>query len=478
MDVPSLAFLGFAALAALAYNLGRAPWWRKGVLLVVNLLFLASFARRPELLIPFALFLMAGYNLLAWRQAAAPRWSGVLAVVLVLVAFFWLKKYAFVPNPLWIKAPYVVVGLSYVFFRVLHLVIDARDVEELGLVGPWSYLNYTLNFTSLISGPIQRYPDYRRTAETSPASLDLFDAGAAFERVVVGVFKVMVVSTALGAVQRDLLARAAAPGGFAAHAALAAGLVVTFPVFLYFNFSGYTDCVIGVARFFRIELPENFDRPFSSCSFIEYWSRWHMTLSNWLKTYVYNPLLTTLMRRSAAPKVAPYLGVAALFVTFFLIGAWHGQTAHFFIFGLLNGAGVAVNQLWRLVMTKRMGRKPFAAFSARPAWRFACRGATFAWVGVTLLWFWADGAQLAALWRGLGSAAWTLGALVAVAGAAAVLGAMEAARAPLLAWSTREGPVLGSRYVRTVRAAALVAVFAAVQVVLQSPAPDVVYKNF
>lgn len=169
MDVPSLAFLGFAALAALAYNLGPALWWRKGVLLVVNLLFLGSFARRPELLIPFGLFLLAGYNLLAWRQARAPKWSGVLAVVLVLAAFFWLKKYAFVPSPLWIKQSYVVVGLSYVFFRVLHLVIDARDVDELGVVGPLSYLNYTLNFTSLVSGPIQRYPDYLRTAETSPA---------------------------------------------------------------------------------------------------------------------------------------------------------------------------------------------------------------------------------------------------------------------------------------------------------------------
>ena len=67
-------------------------------------------------------------------------------------------------------------------------------------------------------------------------------------------------------------------------------IAVTYPFFLYANFSGYIDIVVAVARLMRVRLPENFDRPFSASSFIEFWSRWHITLSNWLKTYVYNPL--------------------------------------------------------------------------------------------------------------------------------------------------------------------------------------------
>ncbi len=70
-----------------------------------------------------------------------------------------------------------------------------------------------------------------------------------------------------------------------------------YPLFLYANFSGYIDIVIALARLMRMRLPENFDRPFAASSVLDFWNQWHMTLSNWLKTYVYNPLLMALMRR-------------------------------------------------------------------------------------------------------------------------------------------------------------------------------------
>jgi hypothetical protein len=89
-------------------------------------------------------------------------------------------------------------------------------------------------------------------------------------------------------------------------------VVAPYPFYLYCNFSGYTDVVIGIARFLRIKLPENFDRPFSSLNFLEFWSRWHMTLSNWLKTYVYYPLLMTLMRKFLSRTIEPFLGVILL----------------------------------------------------------------------------------------------------------------------------------------------------------------------
>jgi alginate O-acetyltransferase complex protein AlgI len=87
-------------------------------------------------------------------------------------------------------------------------------------------------------------------------------------------------------------------------------------------------------------LPENFDRPFSSDNFLNFWSRWHITLSEWLKTYVHNPLLLNLMRRYPSPALQTCWGVLAVFVTFFLIGVWHGQTLVFVFFGVLQGLGV------------------------------------------------------------------------------------------------------------------------------------------
>ena len=128
-----------------------------------------------------------------------------------------------------------------------------------------------------------------------------------------------------------------------------------YPVYVYFNFSGYMDLVIGVARFLRLELPENFNRPFSSCSFLEFWSRWHMTLSSWMKTYVYTPLLKAMMERFQSPAIEPFLGVFAFFVTFFLVGAWHGQTSEFLFFGVLLGLGISLNKLYQILLAKRSG---------------------------------------------------------------------------------------------------------------------------
>ena len=141
-------------------------------------------------------------------------------------------------------------------------------------------------------------------------------------------------------------------------------LIVAYPLFLYANFSGYIDIVIALARLMRLRLPENFDRPFSASSVLDFWNRWHMTLSNWLKTYLYNPLLLALMRRISSTAMDPLLGVLCFFVTFFLIGVWHGRTSEFIMFGVLTGGGMSINKLWQLWLMRRLGRKGYKALAA------------------------------------------------------------------------------------------------------------------
>jgi len=478
MVVPSLQFLLFAAVAACLFNVWNNSIWRAVVLLGANLAFLATFVRHPAELIPYAGFLAGGYLLIAWLQRGAPRLVSPIAIGLVLAAFFWLKKYTFLPSALFLTYPYLVVGLSYVFFRVLHLVIDSRDEAVVGRVGPLSYLNYTLNFTSLVSGPIQRYDDYRRQTERAPAPLDLIAMGEALQRIIVGLFKVVVISFALSIWQKQLLTQLLSEPGLAERIRDGALLAALYPVYLFFNFSGYTDFVIGVARFFRLRLPENFDRPFSSTSFIEYWSRWHMTLSDWLKTYVYNPLVMVLMRRVKSPSLSPYIGVLGLFVTFFLIGAWHGRTSVFLFFGVLNGLGVAVNQFYRVYVGKRMGKKAFAALGRNPWYRAFSRGLTFTWLAFTLLWFWSDWGELGRITGALGPPGVAAGWLAIFLGATALLAAMEAARERVLSVKAGGRPLVFSRYVRTVWLTILVLAIMGVQTVMNAPAPDIVYKAF
>jgi len=478
MDIPSTSFLVFAAIAACLFNLARADMWRQAVLLIANLLFLASFVRHPAELIPYVAFLAGGFGLIHLVRRGVPSALYAGSILIVLFGFFWLKKYTFLPAAIFITSPYLLVGLSYVFFRVMHLVIDARHPEDAPPMGLFDYLNFTLNFTSLISGPIQRYEDYRRTAVDAPLPLKATDFGVALERIVTGLFKILVMAALISVLQRNFAYALLGDASWPARIGYGMGLAALYPVFLYFNFSGYTDFVIGVARFFRIELPENFDRPFTAASFIDYWNRWHMSLSNWLKTYVYNPLMTTMMRRVKNPALLPYAGAVALFVTFFLIGAWHGRTTKFLFFGLLNGFGVAINQAYRIVMIKRLGRKRFAELSGSRFYLFAGRGLTFAWVSFTLLWFWSDWPQLGEFATAMGPAGVLIGWILFPAAAAIMLSGLIVLREGAFAAGPAGSPILRSRYVRTVWLSSMVVFILLVQGVMNAAPPEIVYKEF
>src|SRR5450755_4335504 len=183
-------------------------------------------------------------------------------------------------------------------------------------------------------------------------------------------------------------------------------LAVVYPFFLYANFSGYIDIVIALARLMRVRLPENFDRPFSASSFLDFWNRWHMTLSTWLKTYVYNPLLVALMRRISSLAMQPFLGVFCFFVTFFLIGVWHGRTSEFIIFGVLQGGGVAVNKFWQVGLTSALGRKGYKELAKNPLYVAFGRGLTFTWFAFTLFWFWADWKQIHMIFSAVNLLSW------------------------------------------------------------------------
>jgi len=477
VNVPSFEFLAFAAVVAVLVNVSAAPWWRRAVLLVANLAFAASFSRDPAQLAPFAALLAAGFIAMRLLENDKRKSVFVLLLALQIALFCWLKRYAFVPSALSLPMAYVTVGMSYVFFRVLHLTIDAfQDAlgERVGLV---SYLNYTLNFTSLVSGPIQFYRDYRRTETEAPAPLTRAALARAAQRIVTGFFKVSVVSPVLlFAHERSaVMIAAAAPEQRFAWAAAAAAL---FAVYLYANFSGYMDVVVGTARFLRLELPENFDRPFAATGYVEFWGRWHMTLSAWFKTYVYSPLLMTLMRRHPSPGAEPYLGVFAYFVTFFFVGAWHGQTAMFLFFGVLQGAGVSANKLYQIAMIRKLGRKRYRALCARPFYAALSRGLTFAYFAFTLLWFWAAWAQLVAFSAALGLGGAAAAAACLALAAAVVLWLIETVGSWFAGLDAGGVPLRSSPYVATAWCTALIVLTLSATAVLNAPAPHIVYRAF
>jgi alginate O-acetyltransferase complex protein AlgI len=127
---------------------------------------------------------------------------------------------------------------------------------------------------------------------------------------------------------------------------------VAYTLQIYFDFSGYSDMAIGSAMLLGVELPRNFDAPLRSKSIIEFWQRWHITLSSFITTYLYTPILRSFRKATLATA-----SVAAL-LAMVIAGVWHGPTWNFALFGLLHGAGLVTNQYWR---KKRMPKLPVFA---------------------------------------------------------------------------------------------------------------------
>jgi D-alanyl-lipoteichoic acid acyltransferase DltB (MBOAT superfamily) len=478
MDTASFQFVFFGLTAALLSNLSRSGVWRSLVLMAASIVFLALLAQNPLVFLPLLGFLLLGYGGLLLLQGGWSR-SMVWSILTVLFVYIWLKKYTFLPAGIFLDSPYFTLGLSYIFFRVMHLLIETGEGGEKRRIGLGSYLLYCLNFTTLVSGPIQRYDEFARDQFAGePIALGPRVIGLQLERIVRGFFKVNVLAMLFDMVRVDALAQVSYQLPLPLKLFAAFRLIVAYPLFLYANFSGYIDIVIALARLMRIRLPENFDRPFSASSFLDFWSRWHITLSTWFKTYVYNSLLLVLMRRFSSIALEPFLGVFSFFVTFFLVGIWHGRTSEFLVYGLLQGGGISINKLWQVILTRRLGRKGYRELAANSVYVAFGRGLTFSWFAFSLLWLWAAWNQIDKVFSAL-SAIWWLGMWLGIwLSVTAVLALWEWLRAALLSIKTAEGPVLTSRYARVVYASALGLAAFVVTFLLSQPAPGIVYKTF
>jgi alginate O-acetyltransferase complex protein AlgI len=396
MSLTSPAFFAFLAVTIVAFHLSLSVAYRRLVLAAATAVFVASYLDDVSEALPLLGFLALGYASLQVVQARRTGATLTVGVVAVLLGYIYLKRFSFtealVPS---LPFPYLILGLSYILFRILHVMVDAGSGNLRDRIGPLAFFRYTCNFLYLVSGPIQRYEEFAAADGIEAVPLDAEVVYGAFLRIVTGYVKFVVVAASanylfiivsaqiLGAQAPDV-----APPDLMHLCFLYTAAAATYTAYLYFNFSGYMDIVIGVGRLLGQTLPENFDRPFSAQSFLEFWQRWHMTLSTWFKLYVFNPLLMFLMARVPAPEFTAYLGVAAFFVTFLVMGVWHGTTLTFVIYGLLMGAGASVNKLWQIACAKRLGRKRYKELGQTVGYAYAARGLTFTYFTLALTCLW------------------------------------------------------------------------------------------
>jgi len=458
MDISSFTFIAYLLAALMFYHgLPRLPGAVR--LLVINGIFIASVFPTLLAALPLAVFALAGWAAMHLAARLRGPWGLPLVLLLLVAVFMALKRYTVMPQPLLLGFSYTTIGLSYVLFRVLHLVIDIRQGAIREVPGPVATFNYLFFFLSFVSGPIQRYEDHVRLVAGSVAAPDRAAVRAALERIVTGFIKVMVVAVVANDIVGILPLTIAPdsafglsilhglPHGIGLIFGTAEGEVAlrttlrlllhgaAFTVYLYANFAGYMDIVLGAALLFGFCLPENFDRPFSARNFMEFWSRWHMTLSNWFKIYLFNPLLKLAAKHAGGGKASAYLAVPAFLITFLVMGVWHGTTLVFWYYGGFLGFGVAVNKLFQLVMQGRLGKKRYAALAARPLYGAVARGIWVAYFVIALACLWLEESQWGELIRFYGASGLVRLFTLAVLASAMALSAWDGLIALARRWS-------------------------------------------
>ena len=238
-------------------------------------------------------------------------------------------------------------GYSYVAFRLMHTYLDRRS-GRLPQIALDEYVNFVIFFPSFSAGPIDRVERFLvgLRSQEKLSSDDLLVAG---RRFFLGLFKKFVLADGLALIALDAFsARIPSP-------LWAWGLLYVYAFRLFFDFSGYTDIAIGLAKLMRIQLPENFDSPYLKSNLVTFWNSWHMSLTQWFRAYVLNPLARKL--RSGRKPAAPFLIVViGQILTMLLIGMWHGININYVLWGLYHAFGLIVCNRW-LEWTKTLREK-------------------------------------------------------------------------------------------------------------------------
>lgn len=283
-----------------------------------------------------------------------PGWLYVVALLYAVVPLVVIKM----------DAAWRVIGFSYMAFRMAQAVLEVRrqPTLEVGLPAYVSFLFFPL---TLPIGPISPFGLFATGLQSTPLKLNTIVYGLG--RIVVGYIKFRFLAT----IAYQLTFANLWMDGF--QHGLADFLISSFAyfIYMYFNFAGFCDIVIGGAALIGIPVKENFNNPLLSTSLKDFWNRWHISLSEFVRDLVFTPLSLGLVRRFGLSAALPASMLAAV-LTFIVIGLWHGLQWGFFYFGLMHGLGFAANLLWDSLI-RRLPKKAASAWKeSKPAMVLGC----------------------------------------------------------------------------------------------------------
>ena len=228
---------------------------------------------------------------------------------------------------------YVPSGYSFITFQALALMFDIQkgriQTGTPARLNPLHFILYLMMFPKVIAGPITRFGELEPQLKAPKVNIDQVTAGMG--RFIIGLAKKTLIADQLAPVVNAVFALDSSQLT-TAYAWLG---LIGFSLQLYFDFSGYTDMALGIGQMLGLKLPENFDSPYIATSIANFWRRWHISLSNWFRDYLFYPLER--IRRGKTN----YWQYGNILIVFLATGLWHGVTINFIIWGLLHGAAIA-----------------------------------------------------------------------------------------------------------------------------------------
>lgn len=352
-----VAFFGFLLLSLL-----KSPRILAAFLVISSLIFYSwwNISHLPLLLCSMLFnYGMGGYLI---RHRSRPLLIVAIAANILLLGYFKYLDFGveiinFATDddlsPLHIVLP---LAISFFTFQQIAYLVDAYD----GGLDEHDFLNYCLFITffpHLIAGPITHHREMLPQFTDPDRFRPRWDAIALGSTLFfAGLFKKVIIADPLGATASPVFA-AAERGPIQLIEAWGGGLAYTLQI--YFDFSGYSDMAIGLGLLFGIALPINFDSPFKARNIIDFWSRWHMTLTRFLTAHIYNPIVMSITRARAQRRLplprrgrmtaGTFATVVAMptIITMFVAGVWHGAGWQFVVFGLLHGFYLVAAHGWR-----------------------------------------------------------------------------------------------------------------------------------
>ncbi|MCP4559947.1 MAG: MBOAT family protein [Bosea sp.] len=362
-SLASLTFVVFAILACTAIALARSSLGAsRATIAAANIAFLGLIGGSLHGWTILALFIHAAYGLtmlVRLRPGTVTKRLAIAGIAAAWVALFVNKNMdVFGQLAAFRFLDATIVGMSYLAFRAISVMQEAEDLENFNYI---DFINYLIFFPTLLAGPIERYEPFQNDLR-SPQRVDPDIALDAAVRITRGYVKKFVFADNL------------APLGIfsfgsevqSIHPALLWLGVLAQLVLIYLDFSGYCDIMIGIARLLGFRIQENFNRPYLARNIQDFWNSWHMSLTFFVRDYVFTPICRVIFWHIPKKRQFPYI-TAAYFVTMLVIALWHKLSIGFLLFGIMHGLALTYIQLKRKYLDRAaFARRPLGALMLKP----------------------------------------------------------------------------------------------------------------